>query len=75
MKSLNTLIESSLDLKATAVRRTIMDMRAQEEEARIAQKQADQDAYAAAEAEKVVAAEGGVIVEEFEGAASQNRGL
>ncbi len=75
MKSLNTLIESSLDLKATAVRRTIMDMRAQEEEARIAQKQADQDAYAAAEAEKVVAAEGGVNVEEFEGAASKNRGL
>ena len=52
-----------------------MDMRAQEEEARIAQKQADQDAYAAAEAEKVVAAERGVSVEEFEGAASQNRGL
>ena len=52
-----------------------MDMRAQEEEARIAQKQADQNAYAAAEAEKVIAAEGGVNVEEFESEASRTHGI
>ncbi len=52
-----------------------MDTRAQEEEARIAQKQADQDAYAAAEAQKAVAAEGGVNVGEFESEASRNHGI
>ncbi len=52
-----------------------MDTKTQAEEARIAQKQAEQDAYAAAEAAKVVAEEGGVSVAEYEDAASQNHGL
>lgn len=43
-----------------------MDARGMEEEARIAQKQADQDAYAAAAAQQAVAEQGGIDVQEFE---------
>ncbi len=52
-----------------------MDARGMEEEARIAAKQAEQDARAAADAQKVIDEEGGVSVTEYEDAASQNHGL
>lgn len=50
-------------------------MGAKEEEARIAKKQAEQDARAAADAKKAVAAEGGINVKEYEESESHNRGL
>ena len=52
-----------------------MDARGMEEEARIAEKQAAQDAKAAEAAKEAIAKEGGVSVKEFEDTESTIHGL
>lgn len=52
-----------------------MDIKAQEEEAKIFEKQAAQDEFAAEAAADAVAAEGGVNVQEFEDTESTIHGL